>query len=193
MNATLTGKQKILVAVSAVILVAAYFVPIWRIDLEAPQFPEGLSMQIRINRLTGDVVTISNLNHYIGMKHISDDMFPEFGYLKYILGALIALGLAAAAIGRRWALWVWLVALLALSGLALYDMYAWGYDYGHNLDPKAAIKVEGMSYQPPLIGMKKLLNFTAYSYPDVGGVILFGSIVLAGVALWLSYRKTKAQ
>jgi copper chaperone NosL len=59
------------------------------------------------------------------------------------------------------------------------DFYLWGYDYGHNLDPTAAIVVPGMSYQPPLIGTKQLLNFTAFSGPDIGGWIFLVSALLA--------------
>ena len=60
--------------------------------------------------------------------------------------------------------------LLILAGIAaLYDFWSWGYEYGHNLSPDAAIKVPGMSYQPPLIGYKELLNFGAYSIPAAGG------------------------
>jgi len=88
----------------------------------------------------------------------------------------------AAAWGKRILLFLGLVTLSLFGIWALYDMYKWGYDYGHNLDPKAAIKVEGMVYQPPLIGHKQLLNFDAWSTPDIGGWILFGVMgLLAGV------------
>jgi copper chaperone NosL len=65
----------------------------------------------------------------------------------------------------------------------MVDFYKWEYDYGHNLDPHAAIKVPGMSYQPPLIGYKQLLNFGAYSIPDIGGWLFIG----AGVILFIAY------
>jgi copper chaperone NosL len=61
------------------------------------------------------------------------------------------------------------MALGAVAGLV--DFYRWGYAYGHELDEHAAIKVPGMSYQPPVIGTKQLLNFHAASWPDVGGWI----------------------
>ena len=65
----------------------------------------------------------------------------------------------------------------ALAGLA--DFYRWGYDYGHNLDPEAIIKIPGMSYQPPLIGTKQLLNFQATSWPASGGWILIAALCWA--------------
>ena len=63
------------------------------------------------------------------------------------------------------------------------------YDYGHNLNPNAAIVVPGMSYQPPLFGFKQLLNFGAYSYPDIGGWIMFGVGIILVV---LSYLEIKS-
>lgn len=140
-------------------------------------------MKIWINDITGDVKIISALNHYIGMRHIDASMFPEFKYMIYIVAFLIAVGLLAAIINRRSALVVY-VALLVAGGIAaLVDFYLWGYDYGHNLDPNAPIVVPGMAYQPPVIGTKQLLNFTAFSGPDTGGWIFVASGLLAVGAL----------
>ncbi|MEJ7738706.1 MAG: nitrous oxide reductase accessory protein NosL [Chitinophagaceae bacterium] len=67
--------------------------------------------------------------------------------------------------------------------LAMVDFWRWEYDYGHDLNPNAAIIVPGMAYQPPLIGYKKLLNFGAWSVPDVGGWIFVtvGAVLLGAV------------
>jgi len=158
----------------------------------APQYPEGLEMKIWINTLTGDVKIISALNHYIGMKTIEVDMFPEFGFMIYIVGAIILIGLVAALIGKRFML-ISFFAVLMMAGVgALVDFYRWGYDYGHNLNPNAAIKIEGMSYQPPLIGTKVLLNFTAFSGPDIGGWIFIGvGLLVFGLLIyeWKVNRK----
>ena len=80
------------------------------------------------------------------------------------------------------------MALFAFVIWAMWDMYAWGYKYGHDLDPRAAIKVEGMAYQPPLFGHKKLLNFDAWSLPDTGGWILFAVISLACLVWFIEWR-----
>jgi copper chaperone NosL len=69
--------------------------------------------------------------------------------------------------------------------LAGVDFYRWNYEYGHNLDPNAAIVVPGMAYQPPLIGYKQLLNFGAYSIPDISGWML----IAAGVLLFIIVAK----
>ncbi len=183
--------SRFLIALSALFMVSAYFVPLWQILMWAPQYPEGLEMDIWINDIKGDVKIISALNHYIGMKHIEVSMFPEFKYMIYIVAFLILFGLVTAIINKSVLLRAY-VGLLLISGIAaLVDFYLWGYDYGHNLDPRAAIIVPGMSYQPPLIGTKQLLNFTAFSGPDIGGWIFLSSALLAVGTLVFEIRMKK--
>ncbi|AFL84553.1 hypothetical protein Belba_1978 [Belliella baltica DSM 15883] len=173
------SSNRALVLIAALLMITAYFTPLWQISLWAPQYPEGLNMKIWIDRLSGDVDIINGVNHYIGMKLIGVEMFPEFTYLIYVFAFIIAFGVLAALIARRWAVYSFF-AMISLLGIGvLVDMYLWGYDYGHNLDPTAAIKVPGMAYQPPLLGYKELLNFLAYSGPDTGGwIIAFSGILL---------------
>jgi len=167
------------IAISALMMISAYFVPLWQILMWAPQYPEGLEMKIWINDITGDVKIISALNHYIGMKHIEVSMFPEFKYMIYIVAFVLLTGLLAAVLNKRVLLWVYTTLIISAGVGALVDFYLWGYDYGHNLDPTAPIVVPGMSYQPPLIGTKQLLNFTAFSAPDTGGWIFLAAGILA--------------
>lgn len=192
----MTRLSRIIIAVASLTLIATYFLPVWFIFLIAPQYPEGLTMNIWLNKLTGQVDIINGLNHYIGMKHIRAEMFPEFNYLVYVVGFFILFGLLVSIIGKRKLLFAYLI-ITVLGGIAaMYDFYKWGYDYGHNLDPKAAIQIPGLSYQPPLLGHKTLLNFDAYSYPDSGGwVVISVAAVFLGVWFyeWLRSRKAKTQ
>lgn len=192
----LPGRSRVLMALASLLLLGGFVFPLWRIDLEAPQYPEGIGMVIRVNTVAGvkpqDLNNINGLNHYIGMKAIEPDAIPELRVMPWLLGALTVTGLLVALWGRRWALITWLSLLAAIGVLGLADFWLWGYDYGHNLDPHAIIQVPGMAYQPPLIGSKQLLNFTAYSWPDVGGMLLGAGFVLGLLALWLSYRTPRA-
>lgn len=171
--------SKIIIIAAAVSLVSGFFFPLWDIELEAPQYPEGLGMKIWVNKISGDLNTINGLNHYIGMKTIEPDSIKELSLMPYILGSLALLGLIAGLTGRKKLLYAW-VALFVIAGIAGgVDFWMWEYDYGHNLNEEAAIKVPGMNYQPPLIGSKQLLNFTAHSYPDTAGIIIIFSGFLA--------------
>ncbi|MGZ5304178.1 MAG: hypothetical protein ACXWDO_08720, partial [Bacteroidia bacterium] len=129
------------------------------------------------------------LNHYIGMKYIKEEMFPELKYMPYIVGAIIALGLLAATVGRKYMLVIFALIIVAAGIAGAVDFYLWSYDYGHNLDPRAPIKVPGMSYQPPMFGSKDLLNFTATSWPAIGGISIMVAALVSVILSIYELRK----
>jgi len=182
----MTRSSRLLLAAASLLLALVYLLPLWHIGLKAPQYPEGLGLYIAVNRINGekpqDLSSINNLNHYIGMKVITPEDIPELRYMPWLVAGLIGGGLAAAGSGKRALLtgWVCLFLLGAIAGLA--DFYRWGYDYGHNLAEDAIIKIPGMTYQPPMIGSKQLLNFYATSWPAAGGWVVILSLLI-GVGL----------
>ena len=178
--------SRLLLGLASLSLALLFVLPLWHVGLKAPQYPEGLGLYIGISRITGekpqDLSSINNLNHYIGMKRITPEEIPELRFMPYAVAGLMALGLLAAVAGRRGLLYGWVAVFLVVATAGLADFYRWGYDYGHNLDPEAIIKIPGMSYQPPLIGSKQLLNFHATSWPASGGWILIAALSV-GVVL----------
>ena len=191
--------SRVLSAAAAVLLSAVYVFPLWRISLLAPQYPEGLGMLIRVNTVEGvkefDLVNINQLNHYIGMKLIDPLSIPELKYFPWVVAGLVASGLVVAAWGKRALLYGWAAMFATAAGLGFWDFWRWTYDYGHNLDVEnAIIKVPGAIYQPPIIGVRQILNFTASSWPGAGGIaamVAFGMVVLA-VVLTLRDRRDPA-
>jgi copper chaperone NosL len=169
--------------ISILLMLSAYVMPLWHILLDAPQYPEGLEMKIWLNGLSGNINQINGLNHYIGMKHIVADDFKEFKVLPYVFGAVLAVGAIAAIINSRKLATAWFISLCLFGIVGFSDFYIWEYNYGHHLNPHAAIKVEGMNYQPPLFGYKQLLNFTAGSLPDTGGILIGIGGILAAAAV----------
>ncbi|HMQ07497.1 MAG TPA: hypothetical protein PKC30_09365 [Saprospiraceae bacterium] len=186
----ITPLSRVLLLVASLLLVILYYVPFWEILMWAPQYPEGLTMKIWLNRFSGDVEIINGLNHYIGMKHIKTEMFKEFEIMPQVVAGIIALGLLSVIWGRRAGVWIFLIVMMIAGITGLVDFWLWGYDYGHNLDPKAAIKVPGMAYQPPLIGTKTLLNFVAYSGPDTGGwIVVATGVITMFVLVFENYKE----
>src|SRR5664279_5499464 len=103
MKHTLSKTSRILLIVAAIGLAVVIFVPIWRIDLNAPQYPEGLSLTIHANGLKGNVDIINGLNHYIGMKSLHNEDFFEFTILPYCIAFFAACFLGVAILNkRRW-------------------------------------------------------------------------------------------
>ena len=193
----MTKTARRLALAAALLLAAAYALPLWRVGLVAPQYPEGLGIRIHINKVVGmkenDLGSINGLNHYIGMKMIDPDAIPELKLLPIVLGVLVALGLVTAATGKRAVLITWATSLGLFFIAGLYDFWRWGYAYGHDLDYEhAIIKIPGMTYQPPLIGSKKLLNFTATSWPDSGAYLMAVAAIIITFVIWRSYSRRVA-
>ncbi|MCA9771697.1 MAG: hypothetical protein KC466_04765, partial [Myxococcales bacterium] len=61
---------RVLLALLVVPLALSFTVPLWNIYMKAPQYPEGLSLDIYLHKLEGgndghDITEINTLNHYI--------------------------------------------------------------------------------------------------------------------------------
>ena len=173
---------RILFIVGVIVLLGTFLVPIWSITLRAPQYPHGVTMLIWINKLggtePGTLQNINILNHYVGMKMVDPASIPELRYFPKIIVGMVVLGLIMGIFNNKYVWLIWVVILLLLCLLGIYDFYTWLYDYGHNLAPDAPIKIPGQAYQPPLIGSKMLLNFKATSLPHTGSIFIGLSLIL---------------
>lgn len=190
----LSKKSLIIFSLGMLLLAASYFFPIWTIDLDAPQYPEGMGLRIWADEIRGenehDLNNLNKLNHYIGMKEIDPEAIPELKIIPFVLIFMILFGAAVIITKKKKLLLAWNVILILFLLVGLYDFYMWEYDYGHNLNPNAPIKVPGMAYQPPLIGSKQLLNITAVSLPGIGG-ILIGTALMLCLLVFLQFPEVK--
>jgi copper chaperone NosL len=186
--------ESLLLAGAGLALALALFFPLWSITLEAPQYPEGLGMHIWAHSVEGisqhDLANINELNHYIGMKKIIPASIPELRFIPPIILIFAAASLLAAIRPRAWMIALLLACLAGSGAYGMYDFWRWEFDYGHNLDPMAAIKVPGTSFQPPLIGEAHILNFESESWPAAGSYLLFaaGGMIAASLAFSLARR-----
>jgi len=189
--------SKLLMFCAALLLGCLFFLPIWNITLEAPQYPDTIGMDIYINKFEGvgfnDIKNINIMNHYVGMKDIPE-VIPEFSIFPYVVGAMVFLGLIIAFIGKRNLYLVWFLLMMIFGTIGMYDFYQWEYEYGHNLKEKAPIKFtdengDPMSYQPPLIGAKTILNFRAISMPRIGAYLMALGMGFTLIAYQVSPKK----
>ena len=193
-NDNLSALSKILIFISGILLILVLFVPLWQIELEAPQYPEGLVLKMYPHKIGGNVDIINGLNHYIGMRTLHTKDFIEFTVLPYIVGFFALLCFIVVALKKQKWLTVLFTLFVIFGIVAMIDFWRWEYAYGHELNPDAPIQVPGMAYQPPLIGYKQLLNFGAFSIPDIGGFlfILVGLLLLIALLLpWFKRRQAK--
>jgi copper chaperone NosL len=177
---------------AGLLLLTLFFLPLWRISLIAPQYPDGVHMHIHIDKIGGSepgtLQNVNILNHYIGMKTIDPDAIPELKILPYIIAFFAGLALLFALINNKYLFALWVVLFTITCLLGLYDFYLWEYDYGHNLADNAPMKFDIESFQPPLIGKKDLLNFVAISYPHTGGIAAIVALLLSLVATFMKFR-----
>ena len=189
-------KSRIALLISVLFLLAVFFFPLWRMQFFATFYPDGLKLYIYSYKLEGgktagrdDLREINTLNHYIGMKPLSQSDFPEFTYLPFVFGALGLLVLRAIILGKVSTL-IDLIVMYSYIGIfSILDFYNKLYTYGHNLAPDDPIKVQ--PFTPPLFGKKMIAQFTVYSYPSLGSLGLFLSLIVLVIALFLTLREVK--
>ena len=109
---------RIVLLVAAALLVSTYFFPLWNLTMFAPQYPDGLRLDIYSHTLVGgnhgqDIKEINLLNHYIGMQDLVNESFTEFKWMPFVIGALGLLILRAAVHGT-------VVALVDVTMLFVY-------------------------------------------------------------------------
>jgi len=182
-----TERRMILLA--AIVLLPVFFfpvLPIWTMKMWAPQYREGLTLTIYTNTIKGDLQNINTLNHYVGMHAITPEDFKEFRYMPQALTFFGFMALIAGLVNRRWvAMFGW----LAFTGFAIYmfsDYAKWLWSYGHDLDPRAAIKLP--QFTPPLIGYSRMANFKVLSFPGPGTVLLGIAWLMGPLAILLEMR-----
>ncbi len=192
LDAPLDLAPRALLVLAFLCLVPTYVAPLYNMTMFAPQYQEGLRLDIYSYKLVGgnqgqDVKEINVLNHYIGMRDLATEDFNEFKWLPFVIGIFGLLFLRAAVLGKAAHL-VDVTVLYLYFGL--FSLWSFGYkmyQYGHNLDPKAAVRVD--PFMPPMFGYKKLANFEVYSYPKLGSYTLALAALCLLVAFVLAWRQ----
>jgi hypothetical protein len=187
-----SAAARVLLVLAAASLFVALFLPFWKIRLIAPQYQEGLELNIYAYKLAAgnngqDLQEINGLNHYIGMKPIEAADFIEMRWVPFALGVFMLLALRSAALGIMRGVVDLLVLYLYFTAFSFGSFYYRLYTYGHQLDPKAPVTIE--PFTPVLVGRQQIANFQQSSLPDTGTIFLALFPVLLVVAMWLSRKE----
>lgn len=184
----LFGWARIVLLVITIPLVLSFTQPLWRISMQAPQYPAGLYMEIFAHKIDGGnhgqhITEINTLNHYIGMRKIDRAELSDLDWIPFGLGLILILTLRCAAIGNVRSL-IDLTVLSSYIGVFAFGRFVYKlYVYGHNLDPDAPIKIE--PFTPAIFGTKQIANFSTRSFPQLGSAYIgLFFLALFGVLGW---------
>jgi copper chaperone NosL len=178
-------RPSVLYVVAAALTAAALAMPLWGFAMSAPQYPdETLHLQVTRSGVGGDVHEVETLQHYIGVRFPTD--LPELQWATRGVVVLAALLLVAAfvgahGVGRAYRA-LCLLAVLALLIASAVAMQSRLYRVGHERDPHAPIRAV-RDFTPPLVGPVKVGNFTVWSFPHVGAVLLLTAAALSIVGV----------
>ena len=194
----LSLRSRILVIAAAALLIPSFFFPLYVMTLYSNQFPDGLVLKIYSYTLEGgntgnrdDLREINSLNHYIGMRPLLESDFSEFRWLPFGIGALVLLALRAIAVGKMSKLVDVVVLFVYFALFSLWSFAHRLYQYGHILEPTAAIKVT--PFTPPIFGTQQIANFTVNNYPGAATYLITASLILMLFGLWLSVHEQAQQ
>lgn len=172
---TISTPSRIFIIAATLAILPSIVLPTWRITLNAPQYPEGLTMEIYPNTVEGDIQEINLLNHYIGMEEIEPDEFPEFRFIPFFILRFFALAVLAAVVGRMPVAALGWIDFVIFGAVMLYTFQHWLYEYGHNLSPDAPIAMD--PFTPGMLGTTEVANFSVTSMPASGAILM----MLAGL------------
>ncbi len=181
-------RSRLVLAALVIPLVLTFVWPLWRISMVAPQYPNGLYMDIYIHKVDGgheghDITEINELNHYIGMKPIDKAALTDLDWMPFAIGLLVILTLRTAAVGNVRAL----VDLVVMSGyVSLFAFARFVYRlwyFGHSLAPDAPIRMK--PFTPAVIGEKQVANFSTASWPHAASYCVVTFLVgVVSILVW---------
>ncbi len=180
----------IMLGAAAALLIISMFLPYWQMTLKAPQYPKGLTVQVYVNRMTGDVSEIDGLNHYIGMRPLAEAAQLERSVSIAAISVLVLLVLAAIFVHTKWAALLALPALF-MPAVFLADMYYWMRNFGQNLDPRAPLSSSIKPFTPPILGEGKVGQFATVASFDIGLYLALLTSLLIVVGLTMHRRAYK--
>lgn len=175
---------------AAILLIISIFMPYWSLVLHAPQYPKGLMVSAYVNRVEGDVFEIDGLNHYIGMRPLSEAAQFEKSISIFAIAALALVVVATIFIHSPWSALLSLPAIF-LPVVFLADLYFWLSNFGQNLDPNAALSNAVKPFTPTILGEGIIGQFKTVAYADVGLLLASAGSILILVGLYLQRRAYK--
>jgi len=174
-------------ALARVVLLVSIFFPFWHMELEAPQYPNGLFLTAYVNHLTGDVREIDGLNHYIGMRSLGEAAAFERAASVWMMIAMVLLVEGAAFIHSKWAVLL-AIPVITFPIAFVADLYYWMRSFGLNLNPEAPLSNSVKPFVPTVLGEGGIGQFKTYADLGTGYWLAVAAAGLIVVGFWFHRR-----
>ena len=159
-----------------------YHLPMWSFQLQAPQYPQGLTLEVYMTGAQGDVTEIDIINHYIGMQKLESAAQNERALAPYVL-AILSIFSAVIAIKPQHKLSKLLyLPLLGFPVAFVSIFYIWLYRFGHDLNPTAPVKLT--PFTPTILGTGIIGQFKTFALPGMGFYLACFSALIVGILLY---------
>ncbi len=189
-------RARFVVGALSVLLAAAFAFPLWRVEIAAPQYPRGLTLEVYAHALESghggaDLRDLNVLHQFFGMRALDDGALGDLAWLPFALGLLVILGLRCAAIGEVRSLIDLVVTSLYVAAFTLVRFALVLRRFGE-LDPDAPVKVA--PFTPPMVGTATAGEVTSHASFGLGTwfALAFGLGILATLVVHL-VRGRRAQ
>ena len=172
-----------LLMLGALLLMISMFQPYWSMTMNAPQYPDGLRVDVFVNRLEGDMREIDSLNHYLGMPPLDEGGQFE---RSISVASMVVLGLllmAAVFVHNQWA-GILAIPALTFPLIFLADLWYILYDYGHSIDPQSALGGAIDPFTPPLLGAGTVGQFGTVASLEIGFYLALAAVLVILAGLW---------
>lgn len=183
--------------VAVALLAGAVLLPLWRMELVAPQYPEGLVVYAYGYKFVGDSASyyddlreINGLNHYIGMEPI--EKATEMSLFLPGIAALAIVTVAGSFMAwkRRLLRALMVAGFWAMPLFFVADLQFWLYYYGHSMDPEAPLNPG--SFTPKVVGSTKVWNFHSVNSLEIGFYLMIAAALsISLIPPWLGWLRSR--
>lgn len=155
--------------------IIVFFLPIWRINFKAPQFPQSLGIYFYLYKIKeekkNDIYNIDILNHYIGIKKIKSENFNELKIITILFIVIMFIKLIELSKKEK-TLSLNIIELIMYNisiVIALFCVFKYNNIFFKNIDKRAPYSslMEESGYRPPILGKKKIGKIEIKSYPEI--------------------------
>lgn len=161
--------------------------PMWTFKFKAPQYPQGLELNVYLTKTTGDVSEIDIINHYIGMQKLEHAAQNEKALVPYILAILVLLSLLIGVGPSKKIVRVLSLPIVGFPVAFVAIFYYWLYQFGHNLDPAAPVDLT--PFTPTILGTGIIGQFRTFALPSTGFYLISLASLTVMTQIYLQEKK----